>query len=125
MHVLIVDDELDIGNALAELITQWGHQAVLAGSGKEAVEVFKQYNGFDLVLLDLLLPDVKGHELIPTFRNMSSHVPVITMTGHNSRELEAATRKNGVMYYMQKPIDMRALKTIFDHLARKKYSMAS
>jgi DNA-binding NtrC family response regulator len=59
------------------------------------------------------------------FRNISPHVPVITMTGHNSWELEAATRKNGVMYYMQKPIDMRALKTIFDHLARKKYSMAS
>jgi DNA-binding response OmpR family regulator len=125
MQVLIVDDELEIGKALSELITQWGHHVVLAGNGKQAVELFKKQNGFDLVLLDLLLPDVKGHELIPMFRKTLPHVPVITMTGHNSRELEAATRKNGVMYYMQKPIDMRALKTIFDHLARKNYSMAS
>jgi DNA-binding response OmpR family regulator len=125
MHVLIVDDELEIGNALQELIEQWGHQVILAGNGKQATELFKKHNGFDLVLLDLLLPDVKGYELIPMFRKTSPHVPVITMTGHNSRELEAATRKNGVMYYMQKPIDMRALKTIFDHLARKNYSMAS
>lgn len=125
MQVLIVDDELEIGKALGDLISQWGHQTVWAGSGKQAIEMFKRNNGFDLVLLDLLLPDANGQDLIPRFRDISPHVPVVTMTGHNSRELEAATRKNGVMYYMQKPIDMRALKTIFDHLARKKYSMAS
>jgi len=125
MRVLIVEDEREVGQTLEELLSEWGHQAIVAENGKQAVEVFKQNNGFDLVLLDLLLPDVKGHDLIPQFRIFSPHVPVITMTGHNSRELEAATRKNGVMYYMQKPIDMRALKTIFDHLAQKKYSMAS
>ncbi len=113
MNILVV--EADIG----EIIERWGHKVEKAGSGKEALQMFTK-NMFDMVLLDIFLPDVKGYELIPQFKRLCPEIGIITMTGYNSRELEMKVREQGILYYMIKPFETKYLKSLLDHISQKR-----
>ncbi|MCP3891365.1 MAG: response regulator, partial [Desulfobulbaceae bacterium] len=76
-------------------------------------------NSFDMILLDIMLPDYKGYDLIPKFKNIHPEIHIITMTGHNSRELELKVRSQGILYYMVKPIETKNFKLILDHIKSK------
>jgi len=104
---------------IAENIERWGHRVETAGTGEDALERVRQKR-FDLVLLDIFLPDCKGHELIPQFKETWPETGVVTMTGYNTRDLEWEVRQHGIIYYMTKPFRMEELKEIFDHISKKK-----
>jgi len=55
------------------------------------------------MLLDIYLPDCKGHELIPKFKEARPDMGIVTITGYNTRELELEVRQQGILYYMVKP----------------------
>ena len=74
---------------------------------------------FDLVLRDIFLPDINGVELIQKLKEVWPKIRIITMTGHNSRELEMEVRKQGIIYYMIKPVNIQNLKEIVDHIHKK------
>ncbi len=68
MNILIVEDDLSLARVIGSFVTEWGHDAETADTGKDALVKFRE-NAFDLVLLDIFLPDMKGYELIPQLRN--------------------------------------------------------
>jgi two-component system OmpR family response regulator len=119
MKVLIVEDDDQVAGFLAEALAKWGHESVRASTAKEADGFFFERDEFDLVLLDLMLPDGPGYLLIPSFKTAAPKTTIITMTGHNSRELEAETRQRGVDFYMEKPVELGQLKQLIDHRAEK------
>ena len=118
MKVLIVEDSRPLALKIEKAIRNWGYEAERAGTGKQALEKFRKDN-FNILLLDIYLPDGKGIELIPKFREFCPDIEIITMTAFNSRELEMETRHYGILYYMLKPFDLAQLKEILDHMANK------
>lgn len=122
MKILIIEDESQVSQFIEKLIEGWGHRVESAGTGKRGLSIFKQ-GGFDLVLLDIFLPDVKGYELIPDFKAINQEVNIVAMTGHNSRELEQEVRAQGIIFYMVKPWEIHVLKSIVDHISVKSAGM--
>jgi len=122
MKVLIVDDDQAMAKLLRKAIQGWGYSAETVYAGKEAIEKLT-HQPFDLVLLDIFLPDGQGHRLIPRMRNLRSGVGIIAITGYNARELEIEVRKMGIDQYMSKPLDMDLLRMSLDHVARRNNAM--
>ena len=123
MKILIVDDEVPFLNLLKRYLELWGHECQTAVSGKTAMEVLRD-KAFDLVLLDIFLPDVKGYDLISPIRKHLPNIDVITMTGYNTRELESIVRQQDILFYMIKPFEASQLKEILEHLSKKKMAAA-
>jgi DNA-binding response OmpR family regulator len=118
MKILIVEDDPQIITYIQKRLEKWGydhHQA--ASNGKEALQHILN-TAFDVVLLDIMLPDYLGYDLIPELRQIDSDINIITMTGESSRELEKRVRKAGVLYYMVKPIETQNLKLLLEHLSK-------
>ena len=115
MQILIVEDDPQVTHYITLRLNKWGHTSESTSTGTEALQAITKTN-YDLILLDIMLPDFKGYDLIPKFKKINPEVNIITMTGHNSRELERKVRKQGIIYYMVKPIETKNLKIILDHL---------
>lgn len=102
-----------------ESIGDWGHHADWSETGEDALQRVRQRK-YDLILLDIFLPDVKGHVLIPQFKEAWPEIGIVTMTGYNSRELEKEVREQGIIYYMIKPVNTNHLRILLDHFAQKR-----
>ena len=82
--VLVVDDELGVRESL-KLVLIDEYKVLFAETGKEALEVFNN-NPIDVVLLDILLPDTNGIDLIGTFKELDPGVEIIMITAVNTTE---------------------------------------
>ncbi len=118
MKVLIVEDDIALSAVITDAVRSWGYAAEEADTGRDALNKMI-HRSFDLILLDIFLPDTKGHLLIPEIKKIWPHSNIISMTGYNSRELEKEVRKQGVIYYMIKPFDIDQLRSILDHMNTK------
>jgi len=118
MKILIVDDDPQIVTYIQKRLEKWGYGHQAASNGKEALQHILN-TAFDVVLLDIMLPDYLGYDLIPELRQIDSDINIITMTGESSRELEKRVRKEGVLYYMVKPIETQNLKLLLEHLCKQ------
>lgn len=116
MKVLITDDETLHREMLGMMVAGWGHTAVQAASGEQAIER-AQAEPFDLFLLDVFLPDMTALELIPLIKALQPDARIITLTGQSSRDLERRLRELGITYYMAKPFQREELQSIVSHLA--------
>ncbi len=119
MEILVVDDDMQYKKLIKANVKGWGHGVKTSDTGKEALRIARQKK-FDLVLLDIFLPDCEGHELIPQFKEMWPDIGIVTMTGYNTRELEWKVRQQGILYYLLKPFTMKPLKELLDHIAKNK-----
>jgi len=117
MRILIVEDEELQRDVLAAQVAGWGHEVATAATGEKALSAAAA-EGFDLLLLDVYLPDATAVELIPRLRGLGASAPVITLTGQSSRELERRLRELGIAYYMAKPVDAVELRSILEHMGR-------
>ncbi|MBN2122683.1 MAG: response regulator [Deltaproteobacteria bacterium] len=118
MRVLIVEEDVDLACTVADKVSSWNHPARTVHSCRDALRSMA-VAPFDLVLIDVFLPDALSHEIIPRIRKIRADIPIVTITGYNTRELERAVRLQGVLYYMIKPFEEEALKSILDHLEEK------
>ena len=117
MKILIVDDDPQVVAYIQKILEKWGYDHQAAGNGKEALRHILE-TAFDVILLDIMLPDYLGYDLIPEFKQIDPDVSIITMTGESSRELEQRVRKEGILYYMVKPIETQNLKLLLAHLCK-------
>jgi DNA-binding response OmpR family regulator len=76
---------------------------------------------FELVLLEAFLPDVSGDLLIRQFKDIHPDAMIVAMTDNNSRELELRIREQGILYYMIKPLEVENLRSLLEHLTRKRF----
>ena len=110
--ILVVDD-IEMNQQLAKHIMQsWGFTVDVAANGKEAVEKVEK-NSYDLVLMDIQMPEMDGYEATRSIRKMDNaekrDVPIIAMTAH-AMSGEAEKCKNaGMNDYISKPFDIKNL----------------
>ena len=104
IRVLLVDDEEDYVNALAERMDMRDLQSNIALSGEEALAVLDD-DPPDVIVLDLRMPGMGGMEVLEKVRKEHPHIQVIILTGHGGEREEREARRLGAFEYMQKPAD--------------------
>ncbi len=102
--ILIVDDEANLRRSLALVLQKAGYMVTNASSGQEAIQSL-QSNIYNLMFLDLKMPDVNGMELLPRIRNQYPDMPVLILTAHATLELAIEAVRKGARDYLIKPID--------------------
>jgi DNA-binding response OmpR family regulator len=110
--VLIVDDEPTLRETLAETLEQDGLRVLTAGDGREALERFRA-TPVDLVLLDLMLPELSGIEVCRIIRRESS-VPILMLTARDSEIDKVVGLEVGADDYVTKPFSLRELQARVD-----------
>jgi len=100
--VLIVDDDPEFGLVAKNLVEIEGFLARLAASGKEALAAYAE-EPFDVILLDLMLGDASGLDLLRTVRSQDPLLPVIVVTAHGSIESAAEAVQAEAFDYLGKP----------------------
>jgi DNA-binding NtrC family response regulator len=113
LSVLIVDDELLIRWALSEVLSGHGHSVLQAETGAAALRAVKSATRpFDVVLLDLRLPDSDGLGLLETIRQRSPGSAVVMMTAHGTPDTVAGARALGAYDVMAKPFDVHQVEPV-------------
>ena len=102
--ILIVDDDIHIGNMLEEALQKEGYAVLRAYSGTEAVLLLTQSKP-DLVLLDLMLPGLSGEEVLPRIEG----IPVIVMSAKADTDSKVELLLGGAVDYVTKPFSIKEL----------------
>jgi two-component system response regulator RegX3 len=105
--ILIVEDESSFSEALSFLLGKEGYDVAVAATGTDAIKQFNE-NGADLVLLDLMIPEISGVEVCKTIRT-SSQVPIIMLTAKDSEIDKVVGLELGADDYVTKPYSSREL----------------
>jgi DNA-binding response OmpR family regulator len=103
-YILIIDDDIHIGNMLEEVLTKEGYQVSRAYSGTEALLVFSSRKP-DLVLLDLMLPGLSGEDVLPKIKG----IPVIVVSAKVDVADKVDLLLGGAADYVTKPFDVKEL----------------
>ncbi len=109
MNILVVEDDVTIRDMLAMFLSSMGHHSIKLKHGREALERIWKHVDFDLIICDLLMPEMDGYELIGHLRDIGCSLPIIVVTGiTNPGTVRGADR------ILLKPIRMDALRTTID-----------
>lgn len=103
-NILIVDDDLHIGNMLEKVLTKEGYSVSRAYSGTEALLFLSSHNP-DLILLDLMLPGLKGEEVLQKIQD----IPVIVVSAKVDINDKVNLLLSGAADYITKPFDIKEL----------------
>jgi PAS domain S-box-containing protein len=114
-HVLAVDDEPLVRRALEAMLREAGHTVVAAGDGQEAIAEFER-RAFDVVLLDLGMPDMNGYQVAERMKAVKPEVPIILVTGWGEDMDKERVRASGIAMTLGKPFKpddlARALRSV-------------
>jgi two-component system OmpR family response regulator len=103
VRVLVVDDEEDFAIATAERFARRGYQARIAISGPDALALASS-DPFDVVILDLRMPDMDGLATMRALRRIAPDLQVIFLTGHGTVGSGIAGMELGAADFLQKPV---------------------
>lgn len=115
--ILIVDDDPEVNDLLSRFLTTLGYDDIeTALDGKEGIEI-AEIEMPDLVLLDLILPDIKGDIVFQKIKEVNKDTSVIAITGHPDTEVAYRIKREKVSGFVTKPFDLKYLEaTIFSAL---------
>ena len=103
--ILLVDDEKDFTDALAQRLEIRGFDVSVAYSGENALEIFEN-NSLDIVILDVQMPGLSGVETLQRIKEMAPLAQVIMLTGNATVQNAIEGMKNGAYDFLMKPVDI-------------------
>jgi DNA-binding NtrC family response regulator len=104
-RVLVVEDDASQRQMLAEFLRDLGFETIEAGNGQEGLASFSE-GPFDLVITDLRMPVMDGHDLLAEIKSLSPDTPVVLVTAYGTIEGAIAALKTGAADYLLKPLDL-------------------
>lgn len=113
ISIMVVDDEPAIREVFKYFLAGRGHQVVTCGTGEEALRSAREF-AFDVIILDVILPDTSGVDLIDELKKLSPASRIILLTGTQSEELEKEARQREIYEYLSKPIRASALMEVVE-----------
>jgi DNA-binding NtrC family response regulator len=116
-RIVIVDDDASIRSGLASLLEIDGWESREAGTIKEGLVAFSQFDP-DVVLLDVALPDGSGLDLLDQIKRHSEGTPVIMISGAGTLETVVESMRMGAETFLQKPFDYNALQLAIQQATR-------
>jgi DNA-binding response OmpR family regulator len=108
MRILVIEDEAKVANFLKKGLQQSGYEIDIASDGEEGYDKIRR-DGYDLILLDLMLPKMGGLDLIPRIRECKPSVPIIAVTAKSSVEDRVRGLNLGCDDYLIKPFSFAEL----------------
>jgi CheY-like chemotaxis protein len=115
MAVLVAEDNVVNQRLVLYLLEKQGHQVRIASSGREALGAWEEAP-FDLLLLDIQMPDLEGYEIARTIRNrerqQGGHLPIIALTAHAMKGDRERCLEAGMDDYLTKPIQSAELHAV-------------
>ena len=119
-QVLVVDDEADIRQLLQEILTEEGCLVTTASDATRARSAFAA-GDFDLVLLDIWMPDTDGITLLKEWSDSGSTCPVVMMSGHGTVDTAVEATRLGAVDFIEKPVSLaKLLRTVEKALSESK-----
>ena len=107
-HILIVDDEASLRRTLARILQQAGLEVTTAASGQEGLTFLSQQS-FDLVYLDIRMPDMNGLEVLEKIHSNFPDLPVILFTAQPDMNSALEALRHGAIDYLMKPLQPQTL----------------
>lgn len=104
IKILIIEDEKPISDLMVMNLTRAGYKCTARYNGREAADLLEQNQSFDLILLDVMLPEINGYELMEYIRPMN--IPVIFITAMNSLDNRIKGLTSGAEDYIVKPFEI-------------------
>jgi two-component system cell cycle sensor histidine kinase/response regulator CckA len=108
-RVLVVDDEEAVRTFVARTLTRAGFQTYLATGGREAIEVASATGPFDLIITDLVMPEMAGNQVVRTLRKRWPDLKVLYLTGYGDRLMDDPVALEGNEAFLDKPCSGRSL----------------
>jgi two-component system response regulator CpxR len=108
IRVLLVDDEKEFVEALAQRLDARGLAVLCAFSAEEALECIKNHP-VDVVVLDMVMPAKDGMQTLREIKELRPLVEVILLTGYSTLDSAVGALEDGAFYYLTKPTDMKDL----------------
>ncbi len=102
VHIMVVDDEPLVGQLFKDSLNGTGYQTITALSSIEALELIGNRH-FDLIFLDLLIPELDGAELFRRIRQIDKQIPVAIITGYPDSEVMRRAMEHGPFMVLKKP----------------------
>jgi two-component system, NtrC family, response regulator HydG len=119
ISVLVVDDEPALREVLSLRIQDWGHNVRTAVDATDAERALQQERP-DVVLSDVVLPEISGVDLLRRLKQHDERLPVIMMTAHGNIDAAVEAMKAGARDFLTKPLDYRALRGLLDAVAAER-----
>ncbi|MCA9439714.1 MAG: response regulator [Candidatus Omnitrophica bacterium] len=115
LRILVVDDDRDFAETIADVLESRAHTVDIAGSGEEALQ-FASLHPFDLAFMDVRLPGMDGVASFLELRKKNPHAKVIMMTGFSMEQLLDEALKNGAWAVLKKPLDIPEILSMVDRI---------
>lgn len=108
VNILIVEDDADACKTLRMILEEKGYTVSTAENGNRALETAKEKK-FDLVILDIKLPDISGTELLKKLKSATPEIEIIIITGYATLQNAILALREGAFDYLTKPLDIEEL----------------
>jgi CheY-like chemotaxis protein len=112
-RLLVVEDDATLQRVVSLFAKKLGYDAVVVGLATEALAVVDSA-AFDLVLMDLRLPDMDGHECAKAMRLANPTIPIVALTAHNSMEDRKISLESGMNDFMSKAYTLGQFRSMIE-----------
>jgi len=113
--ILVVEDEERVRGLCQRILKSLGYRVLTAANGREALEVYRSAERTDLVLTDMIMPEMGGKELIRELRKANPHLKIVAMTGYVLAEDLQQLREEGTLDVVHKALDTSTLTQAIRH----------
>ena len=117
-NILIIDDEKDQADAIAESLRKVGYTCSTSVSGNNVLDIIRR-DGVDVVITDLVMQEIDGMKILKETKENSPQTEVILITGHGSVETAVIAMQKGAATYLLKPINIDHLRAVVDKVVEK------
>lgn len=119
IRILIIDDDKDICEYMQILLSQSGYDVHTQTDPKAALELLKDEE-FHVVVLDIMMPEISGIEMLERIRDFDSDISIIIFTGYPSVDTAVTSMKYNVSDYIKKPFDVDEFNQTLEKILREK-----
>jgi PAS domain S-box-containing protein len=117
--ILLIDDEPAVRLVTGRMLSELGHRVLTAESGRRGLELLKaQPDAFDLVVLDLTMPDQSGEHTLAQLRSVRTNVPVVITSGFQAEDASLLLQMPNVVGFLDKPHTMTSLEMLLASIAQ-------
>ncbi len=121
---MVIEDDPDLGDALVQRLRREGHAVDLEQDGEAADDIL-QYQGYEVIVLDIGLPGMDGFEILRALRKRGSRTAVLMLTARSELENKLSALDVGADDYLSKPFDFREFDARCRALLRRSQGLAS
>ncbi len=114
-QILVADDEANIRLLFGEVLSDGGREVTAVATGREAIRKIIK-DDYDLIIIDIKMPDMNGLEVVQKIRELNKQTPVIICTAFKHLEDDYVIMTGGVAAYITKPVNLQQLKAKVNEL---------